>query len=294
MNTSCSKRLLLERADCMTCAENVRARTRGHHTSAVPPSLVTPWRSLNVAAAAARITGAIEGPPSLPHTTGGPRTRSSQGAAQCQPQPWDLIGSHSSVSASTGYVVGHAALWPPALHWSHQHASSPGGCIGATHHTHELPPCPHARSEALAGHRMCANSYHTVARAPHHWEPHADDATGCLSAAIRFCCMRAPPTPPSFFVRSRGLPPVCRGLVLCLPHPRSVPTWSTSRCAAPPRSGTASSRTPLHTFVIFCDLPPPFCVLALPLFPPFRGCPVGQHVTPRRLPHAQSSPPTCL
>jgi len=103
-----------------------------------------------------------------------------------------------------------------------------------------------------------------------------------------------PAPPPLFFVRSRGLPPVYRGLVLCLPHPRSVPTWSPNRCAAPPRSGSASSRNPLHTFVSFCVLPPPFCVLAVPLFPPFRGCPVGQHVAPRRLPHAHSSPFTCL
>jgi len=248
MNTSCSKRLLLERADCMTCAENVRARTRGHHTSAVPPSLVTPWRSLYVAAAAARTTGAIEGPPSLPHTTGGPRTRTSQGAAQCQPQSWDLIGSHSSVSASAGYVVGHAALWPPVLHWSHQHASSPGGCIGGTHDTHQLPSSPHARSEALAGHRMFANSYQAVARALHHWEPHANDGTGCLSAAIRFCCMRAPPTPPSSLCAlaacrrcTAGWSCACHTHARCRPgRPTGVPRL---RVRAPPPPATPSTHS---------------------------------------------------
>ena len=59
-------------------------------------------------------------------------------------------------------VAPHAALEPPTRQLARR-------CIGAAHDTHELPPSPNARAEALAGLRMCTNRYHTVASAPHLW-----------------------------------------------------------------------------------------------------------------------------
>jgi len=219
----------------------------------------------------------------------------------------DLPRVLPSVSPSPGILLDHTALYRPQLGTSlAAQLCGPQRCIGATNtpappavhwsHPRHAPAAPLSsftwRGSCWSPHVQ--NRYQTVASAPHLWEPRADDATRCLLAAIRFFCIRAPPTPPAFFVRSRGLSPVCCGLVLCLPPTRSVPTCSTSRCAVPPRSGTARSRTPFHTFVSFFGLPPQFSWLALPLSPPFGGFPVGQHVAPRRLPHAHYSPPTGL